>query len=171
MPPPLYERKAIMVRTIAVVDDDAAYLRFIEKALAGAGYVSCPITSFDAEEVVRVIAASGCEAAIIDVFMYNEPSGLSFVDAIREDPALAGLPLIVATGAREKAARFRLALRHQRCRVMLKPFGVDELLQALNETLSPRPVPLRRPQPTVLGPAANALLNRGIVPGTPAEST
>jgi CheY-like chemotaxis protein len=143
-----------MPRKIAVIDDDAPFIRFIERALGVLGYECCPITTFDIDEAVRVIAEARCDAAIVDVFMYNNPSGLACVDAIRAHPATAALPIIVASGAQDKLAKADSFLRGHRCAVLAKPFGIDDLDGALTGLLE---------RVVVLTPASAELFEPGMV--------
>ena len=131
-----------MPATIAVIDDDAAYIRFMERALDALGYRCQAITTFDIDDAVRIIDEGSFDAAIVDVFMYNRASGFACIDAIRKKPNGGCLPLIVASGEHGKLARETSFLRDAGCVALPKPFGLDELTRALQEasTIAPAPV-------------------------------
>lgn len=120
-----------MPATIAVIDDDAPFIRFIERALTTIGYDCQPITTFDIDDAVRIIEHGDFEAAIVDVFMYGRASGFACIDAIRARPACGNLPLIVASGAHNKVASQMPFLRDAGCAALAKPFGLNDLIRAL----------------------------------------
>ncbi len=129
-----------MPATIAVIDDDAPFIRFMERALATIGYDCQPITTFDIDDAVRIVEQGNFEAAIVDVFMYNRASGFACVDAIRSRSACADLPLIVASGAQNKIASQMSLLRDAGCAALAKPFGLDDLVRALASAKELAPV-------------------------------
>jgi DNA-binding NtrC family response regulator len=148
----------VMPRTIAVVDDDGAYLRFVERALSTAGFECFRITTFDIDETARVIAQSGCAAAIVDIFMYDQPSGLACVDAIRAHPGTESLPIIVASGAHERLAKSSDFLRERHCYALSKPFGVDQLIATINQALQPATIPAQTAHRAPVLETASALV-------------
>ena len=115
-------------RRVAVLDDDIRFIRLVERILGTEDIEIQPVTTLDIEEARRVIAESGCQAAIVDVYMYGDASGFRLVERLRRDPDLAELPIIVASGARREIGRRVEFLQAHRCTVLLKPFGADELI-------------------------------------------
>lgn len=151
-----------MPATIAVIDDDAPYIRFMERALEALGYSCQAITTFDIDDAVRIIDEGSFDAAIVDVFMYNRASGFACIDAIRKKPNGACLPLIVASGEHGKLARETSFLRDAGCVALPKPFGLDELTRALRDASAMAPAPvlvsplLAQPAPGVIQSVATS---------------
>lgn len=113
---------------IAVLDDDIRYIRMVERVLSDEGIGVTPITTLDHDEAVRVLAAAGCQAALVDIMMYGQAAGFDLVRQIRETPATAALRLIVASGADREIGRHADFLRDHDCSVLRKPFEPDELI-------------------------------------------
>jgi CheY-like chemotaxis protein len=112
---------------IAVLDDDIRFIRLVERVLGGLDIDIEPVTTPDLDEAVRVVGATGCRAALVDVYMYGDPTGFRFVEKLRDDPAMSELPVILTSGAhRELGRRVGFLVEHH-CSVLLKPFSVQDL--------------------------------------------
>ncbi len=130
---------------VAVLDDDIRFIRMVERILHTQNIAIEPITTMDIDEAIAVIASTGCNAAIVDVYMYGSQQGFTLVERLRSDPATAELPIIVASGARREIGKRVSFLQEHRCDILLKPFGVDDLLRKF----SPFPPPALPPATTV----------------------
>ena len=120
-------------RNIAVCDDDIRFIRYIERLLGEVRARVSPVTTLDPEEAVRVVADSGCDAALIDLHIYNDDrAGLTLVRLFREHDSTASMPLLLVTGAAARDLKpHESFLREHRCGVLPKPFGTDALLRSL----------------------------------------
>jgi CheY-like chemotaxis protein len=152
-PRPLESR---WLERVAVFDDDVRFIRYVERVLSMERIETVPITTFDAGEAVRVAAESGCNAALVDLRMYNDPAaGFAFVQALREDPRTSNLPVCLVTGELTELKRRRDLIDHYGCSVLPKPFTPDDLLGVLGltaapeRTLAPAPVMPRSMSPAV----------------------
>ena len=126
-------------RRVAVCDDDLPFIRFVERALAGTGATVHPVTTLDPAEAVRVIADTGCDAALIDLHMYNDDrAGLTIAELLRHDPATRDIRMRIATAAPRDLRRFDTELESLNCPVLPKPFDIDELLLTLGLEQAPR---------------------------------
>ncbi|MBF6599288.1 MAG: response regulator [Dehalococcoidia bacterium] len=114
------------------MDDDIVFIRFVERALGTAGIAVEPVTTFDLAEAVRVIADTACDAVFVDLFMYEGVHGFDCVERLRADHRTRDLPLVVTTGAHDLVARRAEFLTQHGCLVLLKPFSVEELLEAVH---------------------------------------
>ncbi len=121
---------------VAIFDDDVVYIRTVERMLRVAGVPSFGVTTFDVDEAARVIAAAGCRAVLVDVFLYDEPRGFACIDRLRSLEATADLPLLVTSGARRQLQRMATYLTENRCALLEKPFGPDALLEKLEAAAS-----------------------------------
>ena len=120
-------------RKVAVLDDDLAYIRLVERILARIRDVRQPITTLDPLEAVAVIDATGCTEALVDVYMYGDAMGFTLVRRIRDTPATSRLPIVVASGAHREVVRRADVLDGLRCSVLLKPFEPNDLTAKLDE--------------------------------------
>ena len=119
-------------RPVVVLDDDVQFLRMVERVLRSHGIRAELVTTPDLANAADVVAAINPRLVLVDVFMYGEAAGLSFVKLLRSRPENFELPIVVTSGAHSELARQQQFLRHHRCRVLPKPFGVDDLLGAVD---------------------------------------
>ena len=126
-------------RPVAVIDDDIRFIRLIERILGLEGIRIQPITTLDLDEAVRVVSASRCQAALIDVYMYGDALGFTLIERLRQSATTAKLPLIVTSGARREIGRKVGFLQQHDCGVLLKPFAPHELLAKLQEAVQVAP--------------------------------
>jgi CheY-like chemotaxis protein len=131
--PPPQPLPAAGARNIAVCDDDIRFIRYVERLLGEVRARVSPVTTLDPEEAVRVVVGAGCDAALIDLHIYNDGhAGLTLVRLFREHPATAAMPLLLVTGAAPRDLKpHESFLREHHCGVLPKPFGTDALLTAL----------------------------------------
>jgi CheY-like chemotaxis protein len=134
-------------RRVAVFDDDIRFIRLVERILRPEQVEVQPITTLDIDEAIRVLCESDCDAAIIDVYMYGSQTGFTLVERLREDPATADLPIIVASGARREIGRKFSFLQENRCGVLVKPFEIEELISKVRTISAPRITRLEIPPP------------------------
>lgn len=126
-----------LVTHVAVFDDDLPFIRMVEHALGESGMSVQPVTTFDLSEAVRVISESGSEVGLIDIFMYGEDAGFRLIERLREDPRTADMPLIVTSGAEREVERHAAFLDEHGCKLLLKPFRPDELVNAISSCHKP----------------------------------
>lgn len=125
-------------RCVAILDDDIRFIRMVERVLDGEDISIEPITTVDLEEAVRVLAQSRCEMAIVDIFMYGNAAGFTLIEMLRAEPATAALPILVASGARREIGKRVAFLQQHNCDVLLKPFGIDELIDKVRRPMLTR---------------------------------
>lgn len=120
-------------RCVAVCDDDLRFIRLVERMLEEVHASIVPVTTLDPDDAVAVIAEAGCDAALIDLNIYNDgQAGLTLVRLLRENAATAELPLLLATAATMRdVRRHGQFLRDFRCDVLPKPFSADALFAAI----------------------------------------
>jgi ActR/RegA family two-component response regulator len=117
-----------------VLDDDVQFIRMVERILKTEDMTIQPVTTPDLDEAVRVVAVTGCRAALVDIYMYGEAAGFELIERLREQRATADLPLIVTSGAYREIARRVPFLQQHHCSVLPKPFEVDALLSHLKQS-------------------------------------
>jgi CheY-like chemotaxis protein len=86
------------MKRILIVDDNPADLLLMKEAFAGAGLSHCHCdTARDGEEALRLLRSSQTarvDLVVIDLNLPKTP-GAEVVRAIRRDPALAAIPIVV----------------------------------------------------------------------------
>ena len=123
---------------ISVVNDNPEFLDLMAAILAeDAGY---DVSLFDGEHTtVDEIAASEPQLLIVDLLL-GGASGWEIVALARADGRLADIPVLICsadvTGLRDRAEELE---RVGNVHVLRKPFGVDELTDAVAELVDRKP--------------------------------
>jgi CheY-like chemotaxis protein len=112
------------MRTVLIVDDEAAILDLWSRFLVDAGYLVA--RAADAFDALRILTSSRPTVAICDVHMPGR-SGIWLADAIREQSP--GTAIILATG--DAFVPPRETLRPAVVAYLLKPTCREELLDAV----------------------------------------
>ncbi len=121
---------------ILIVDDNATNCRVLERMLAAWGCRTATATG-GPEALAALRAASGdpFRAALVD-FQMPEMDGTAVARAIRDDPGLRGIPLILLSSAGERWSAEQCAERgFVAC--LTKPVRRARLLEALTAALAP----------------------------------
>ena len=122
------------LKRVTVVNDSPDFLSLMADLLMDANY---PATLIDGDrpEAKKLVEASQPEILIIDLRLGNEGlSGLEILRWVREHPELAHVPTIVCTADHWSLERVRAELDAMAgVSILLKPFSVDDLYQALGE--------------------------------------
>jgi CheY-like chemotaxis protein len=117
---------------ILVVDDNEALRENIAECLADEGWQVTLASS--AQEALRSLERAPLpRIAIVDLRMPGAMDGRALIDAIRQDPRLAEVRVVLSTGDGLSQRQVPGADA-----VLPKPFGVKELLQTI-AALAPAP--------------------------------
>lgn len=81
-------------RTILVVEDEPDILRIIRHMLTAAGYNVVP--AYDGEDALRKIQKRRFDLVLTDLSM-PRMSGVELIERVRNDPALASIPIVAVT--------------------------------------------------------------------------
>jgi len=108
---------------ILVVEDDPSVRGLLQTLLSAEGY---DVTTASDGLAGLVKATSAPPALVLLDLMMPDLGGVRVLQEMREDPELAGIPVIVVTGKVEAVPGMRDALGEDN--VFLKPFSVLELL-------------------------------------------
>ena len=119
--------------TILVVDDKPGNLELLtEYLLRPSGYV--PLVAVNGQQGLEMALAERPDLIILDLKM-PEMSGLDVLRALREKQADVPVILMTAYGSEEDiVAAFRLGAKDY----LSKPFGIEEMLAAIERVLSER---------------------------------
>ena len=120
---------------VLVVEDDPSVRGLLHTLLAAEGY---EVSTASDGLAGLVKAASTHPSLILLDLMMPDLGGVRVLEELREDPALAGTPVIVVTGRVDAVPDMRDLVGEGS--VFLKPFAVAELLQRVDE-LTGGPLP------------------------------
>ena len=121
---------------ILVVDDTQEILDLMQELLEEEGYrVTLSLARLDIDKI-RALAPDVIVQDLL--FEGTQEEGWRFLELVRLDPQLAHIPLILCTAAVRTVNDPVMAaqLDRQGIRVVLKPFGIEDLLMALSEILT-----------------------------------
>jgi CheY-like chemotaxis protein len=110
--------------TVLVIDDDPAVRDLLQRLLAREGYRVLPAAG--GEEGLRLARAARPDAITLDVLMPGT-DGWAVLAALKADPALADIPVVMLTIADDKALGFALGA----VEYLTKPVDRAQLLRVL----------------------------------------
>ena len=108
---------------VLVVEDDPSVRGLLQTLLVAEGYEV--VTASDGLGGLGGIATATPALVLLDLVM-PDLGGVRVIQALRDDPALASIPVLVVTGHEEAVPDMRAQLGEDN--VFLKPFAVGELL-------------------------------------------
>lgn len=121
-----------MNRTILIADDHADLRKLIRMTLLGG-----PFTVIEAEDGVQALVGARRhrpDLIILDVMMPGELDGYQVCAAVKADPALRHVPVILVT-ARAQRADLQAGQEAGADAYLIKPFSPMELLERVTATL------------------------------------
>jgi DNA-binding response OmpR family regulator len=118
-------------KTILIADDEPNIVISLEYLLQRDGYRV--VVARDGQEALDAIAASPPDLVLLDV-MLPRVSGFDVCQTVRENPALAGMPIVMLTAkGREVEVSKGMALGANA--YITKPFSTQELLAQIHALL------------------------------------
>ncbi len=122
-------------RSVVVIDDEPDVTAYLGTLLADHGWRVRAANGVD--QALRLLAEERPDAVLLDLMM-PERGGLAALVAIRKDPALAGLPVVIVSGIQEKLtsdyhAFLDRAKRYKADAFLDKPVDPAALLHTLDE--------------------------------------
>jgi signal transduction histidine kinase/DNA-binding response OmpR family regulator len=140
------------VQTVLMVDDDPQQVELVTRMLQSAGGGYHPLKALGGEEALARLRREPVDLVLLDLMM-PEVSGLMVLQAMKSDPALAHIPVIVISGqyAEMISSSGRLSLNLVRAQNASIAETLN-CLQALAGALPPRGLP-----PVGAGPASPAV--------------
>ena len=134
VPPPLPRRnlESIGDAVLMLVDDDELNVGVLQARLQDAGYRHF-VTTSEPSEALDLVRQRRPDILLLDLHM-PEVSGLEILAAIRSDPLLTGLAVLVVTASTDHQARLK-ALTLGATDFLQKPVDPAELVLRLKNTL------------------------------------
>ena len=130
-------------RRILAANDDAVQLRLLKVRLEKAGFTVS--TAVDGAAALDLAKQSPPDAIVSDVMM-PRLDGFKLCSAIRQDPALAGLPVVLLSAAHTEKADQKLARSVGANALVSAKAGFQEVIQALQTNLeTPASAPVAHP--------------------------
>jgi two-component system, sensor histidine kinase and response regulator len=112
--------------TIAVVNDDSAFLHLMYELLTDEGY-NCWLHTVGATAYDK-IREEMPDLVILDIRMDNEESGWQVLDLLRLDPETHEIPVIVCSADTQQLREKEQRLEDKHATSLEKPFDLPELL-------------------------------------------
>jgi CheY-like chemotaxis protein len=120
------------VRTVLVADDEFGILLVLEMVLSEAGYRV--LTAGNGRQAVEFAVADSPDLILLD-WMMPVMDGPAAAAAIRMDPGLAGVPIVIMSGAPEEALRQQF---DNYAGFLHKPFRDTEVLDIVAQVFAGR---------------------------------
>lgn len=119
---------------ILVINDTQEVLEVMKELLQDEGYqVTIHSTAIRDLQIIQEI---GPNLLILDHLMGDEEYGWQLVQKLRLNRELAALPVIVCTAAIKMVKELEGHLKAKGITVVLKPFDIDDLLEAVRAALA-----------------------------------
>lgn len=119
---------------VLVVNDDSDMLSVYESVLTALGHT--PVTRLGVESGPETVRDVGAQALLVDLQRPDDDDfGLRIIEEVRADSELGDLPIILCSGAAEAMRPLVDRLAGLRVPVVMKPFSIDELEEALANAL------------------------------------
>ena len=122
---------------IAVVNDDVPFLEMMEQLLEEEGYRVLPMN--EAGHAYPRIKRHRPELVILDVRLGDPDAGWRVLEALRLDPTVRNIPVIVCSADLRALLEREEYLRQMGCECLPKPFDLDQLLAKMEKILGPSP--------------------------------
>lgn len=119
---------------VLIVEDEPHIVLSLEVLLERAGYDTA--TSTDGEEALERVRELRPDVVLLDIMMPKR-SGYEVCRAIKSDPALRSIPVIILSAKGQEVEILR-GLELGACAYICKPFGNAEVLEAIRGAVEPR---------------------------------
>jgi DNA-binding response OmpR family regulator len=124
---------ALAGRRVLVVDDEPYIQKILSFKLRLTGLD--PVEAASGEEALRIVREAGPDLVLLDVSLTPGLTGFDVCRILKENPATAGIPIIMLT-ARTLPAERDLGMRLGAASYVTKPFSTKVLVQEIEKALS-----------------------------------
>ena len=118
---------------VLVVDDDLHVVDILESVLRTNGFD--PISAADGEEALQLVKEKKPDLILLDL-MLPRLDGYGVLEALRSDPGIGPVPIIIVVSARTFVADVEKAFDKGANDYLSKPFQTDRLLAKIKKHLS-----------------------------------
>ena len=120
------------MKTVLLADDHSDIRRLVRITL-GKGYQV--LEAEDGVTALQIVRNRRPDLVVLDVMMPGDLDGLQVLDAIRSDPQLASIRIIMVT-ARGQANDYQDGMRRGADAYFIKPFSPLQLVDVINKQLA-----------------------------------
>jgi CheY-like chemotaxis protein len=125
-----------MSKTVVVIEDDEAILALLEMVLLDEGYLVKSRKDWNKGEGIEFIKALQPALVITDLKMGEGSStGLDLAVLLKEEATTAQIPVLLCTAAYSQAQLLAMDFQVEGCRVLLKPFDLDQLIAVVGSLI------------------------------------
>jgi two-component system cell cycle response regulator DivK len=124
-------------KTVMIVEDEADAAELFAEMMRVSGFRVLKTSS--SAPALRMMTDEKPDLVLLDIMMPGI-SGLDILREMREDPALAGIPVVIVS-AKAMPADIRRAMEAGASTYLTKPVGFLELKQAVENALGNQPAP------------------------------
>jgi CheY-like chemotaxis protein len=125
---------------ILAINNDPAVLALFRDLLQEAGYLVSLHAYVDHD--LTQIKALKPDLIVLDYMWAHEDDSWSLLQMLRMDPATTAIPIILCTGAVREVEALEEHLMAMGVTVVLKPFNIDQLVDAIRTRLTPEHPPI-----------------------------
>lgn len=115
---------------ILVLNDSEEVLALMKELLEDEGY-RVTVQAYAAKAIGDVVAV-GPDLVILDYMWASADTGWSMLQMLKMSPKTRNIPVVVCTGAVAQVEDLSSRLAEMQVRVVLKPFDLEELLDAID---------------------------------------
>ena len=126
-----------MRKKILLVEDNPELLELLRLSFKAAGFATA--TASNGLKALELTRAQSPDLVVLDV-MLPELDGLAVCDILRQDPATAGIPIVMLTGLSSQLSRLA-GLDCGAVDYLVKPVNPSELVRKTKELLRNKPRP------------------------------
>jgi CheY-like chemotaxis protein len=125
---------------ILAINNDPAVLALFRDLLEEAGYQVSLQTYIDRD--LAQIKVLKPDLIVLDYMWATEDASWSLLQMLRMDPATQAIPIVLCTGAVREVEALQSHLLDMGITVILKPFNIDQLVDAIRDRLAPQAPPI-----------------------------
>jgi CheY-like chemotaxis protein len=119
--------------TIAVVNDDPAFLELMQDLLTDESYST--ILLHEGSGAYDAIRQKRPELVILDLRLEHPEAGWKTLELVRLDPETTGIPVIVCSADTRALRDKEDWLRDRDVKILEKPFNLDDLLSMVRDAI------------------------------------
>ena len=119
---------------IAVIEDDSDYLQMMEDVLHNEGYQ--PLLWTDPLAAISSVTVEQPNLVMLSIWFGGQPLGTTVLRAIKESPQTSHIPVILVSGDEKFVNDIALNIQALCTAIVIKPFEIDELLEAISRALA-----------------------------------